>query len=387
MIKIQRMSEEAEVNLGGLDVPALTADSSGDIVYANEAAIDLLGLDWQRLAASLVDQAVVTGCVDEAHHCMLKLDGPAGVHRHFAVHVSKDSNGSIVLFIDEEVSADLIPSAKLEEILESISDCFFALDGHGTFVYANAHAAEFLGVPKRELLGRTLESFHPAETRFELARQKAMIERETTTYDSRLPSEERWIEVRAYPAGDGMVVYFSDITDRVHVQERLQFLALHDSLTKLPNRSYFQEQLKRAVAKSNRGVPSALLFLDMDRFKAVNDTVGHAAGDEVLVEFTKVVLSCVREEDTFARFGGDEFALLLENTSLDDALAISERIQKAVREHGFVIGGHVFSLGASIGLTPVRGTGAGGHVMALADSAMYEAKRRGGEQCVVVMDG
>jgi PAS domain S-box-containing protein len=125
------------------------------------------------------------------------------------------------MLINEEVSPDLIPSAKLEDILESIRDCFFAVDGKGEFVYANSHAATFLGVDKEELLGREVESFRAEHHWLGEAYDKAMVAREPTTYDSRLPRENSWIEVRAYPAGEGMAVYFSDITDRVHVQEQV----------------------------------------------------------------------------------------------------------------------------------------------------------------------
>jgi len=380
------MSSEAAVNLGGLDGPALYANSSGETIQANEAAIDLLGPGWESVAESLVNQAAARTNVESAHHCLLTFGAKDGAGRRFAVHLSRDEGGSWLLLIDDEIAPDLIPSARLEEILESTSDCFFALDSTSEIVYANSHAASFLGVSKDELLGRSLESLSPMNMQFSEAHNKAMVEREATTYDSRLPGEGRWIEVRAYPAGDGMAVYFCDITDKVQTQEQLTFLAHHDALTGLPNRAYFQEQLRKAVARSNRGVPSALLFMDMDRFKIVNDSVGHAAGDEVLQEFARVVAVCAREEDTFARFGGDEFALLLDDATMAEALVVARRIQDAVREHAFVADGRQFSLGVSIGLAPVFGRGSGGHAMALADSAMYEAKRLGGEQTCVMTE-
>jgi diguanylate cyclase (GGDEF)-like protein/PAS domain S-box-containing protein len=388
MASITLMSPEVFVKLGGIDEPALYADASGHLIQANRAAVDLLGPMWESVAESLVDQAAANDDVDEAHRCLLAYGARDGAPRNFAVHVFRDEHGCRLILIDEDVPPELIPSAKLEEILESIRDCFFAIDGNSEFVYANSHAAEFLGVPKDELRGRRVELFLGEHRWLAEAHDKAMVRREATNYDSRLPGENSWIEVRAYPAGDGMAVYFSDITDRVHVQEQVAFLALHDALTRLPNRRYFQEQLKKAVSKSKRGVPCALMFLDMDRFKAVNDTVGHAAGDEVLVEFAQVVAGCVRDADTFARFGGDEFALLLENAPLGEAHDVAERIQAAVGDHAFTVGGREFSLGVSIGLAPVQGAGAGGHSMALADSAMYEAKRRGGEQiCVMTAQG
>lgn len=380
VIRVEKMSAETAVHLGGLSGPALFVDPVGTRIQANEAAIELLGSAWEDVAASLIARAESRGPSADAHHCILTFDAPDGMGRHFAVHLSYDKAGCGLMLIAEEVPSDLVPSASLEEILESIQDSFFALDADGTFVFANSRAAESLGVAKRELLGRALGSFDPLDKAFAEARSAAMERRETTSYDVRVPGQERWIEVRAYPAGEGMAVYYSDITDRVQAQEELTFMALHDALTKLPNRSYFQEQLKKAVARSKRGVPSALLFMDMDRFKNVNDTVGHAAGDAVLIQFADLVSSCAREEDTLARIGGDEFALLLENTPADAALEVAERILRTVQEHEFEAAGQVFSLGVSIGLSPVYGTGAGGHVMAQADTAMYEAKHHGGER-------
>jgi len=383
---VERMSGEAAVKLGGLDGPTIFTDASGDLIQANQAAVELLGAGWEGVAESLVCQAAARTPAENSHHCMLTFGAHDG-SRRFAVHLSRDEDGCQLLLIDEEVSApDLVPSGRLEEILESTSECFFALGAQGEIVYANSRTADFFGTAREVLLGRTLESFGPAEARFSEAYNKAMVEREATTYDTRLPGDDRWIEVHAYPAGDGMAVYFSDITDKVQAQEQLTFLAHHDALTRLPNRAYFQEQLKKAVARSNRGVPSALLFMDMDRFKIVNDTVGHAAGDEVLREFGRVVSELARTEDTFARFGGDEFALLVENTTIPEAQAVAARIQAAVQGHTFVADGRTFSLGVSIGLAPVFGTGSGGHAMALADSAMYEAKHRGGEQTCVMTE-
>jgi diguanylate cyclase (GGDEF)-like protein len=247
------------------------------------------------------------------------------------------------------------------------------------FVYANSNAADFFDTNREDLLGQNLLSMHPFDSRFSEAYNKAMIENVSVTYDSRSPDQARWIEVRGYPVDGGMACYFTDITDRVTSQERITFMALHDSLTRLPNRRYLQEELIRAVARGKRGTVSALLFMDMDRFKIVNDTVGHAAGDAVLLEFAGVVASCVREEDMFARFGGDEFALLLGGANAEDGLVIGDRIKQAVVEHEFRVGSHRFSLGVSIGMTLVDGTLDEGHVMALADDAMYEAKTSGGE--------
>jgi len=338
-----------------------------------------MGSDWKECAAAIAEQTDTRGGHDEWHHRVLPCASSAEPSR-LAVHTTRLQDNSQLILLGEPDASDSTPSPLLGEILESISDCFFALDREGLFVYINTKAATFFGATRDALLGQSLVRVRPSDRRFDEAFEKVTKDGVAATYDARLPDEGVWIEVRAYPAGGGMACYFADVTERVSYQERITFMALHDPLTGLPNREYMQEQLVRAVARGRRGRPSTLLFMDMDRFKLVNDSVGHAAGDNVLVEFAAVVELCIRDEDMLARFGGDEFSLLLEGTGVEEAFIVCERIHQAVHEHEFCYGKHTFSLGVSIGMTLVDGTLDEGHVMALADDAMYEAKAGGGEQ-------
>ena len=122
----------------------------------------------------------------------------------------------------------------------------------------------------------------------------------------------RIVEVRSGPlAGScGWVATFEDITARRHAEKQVVFMARHDVLTRLPNRTVFRERIEAAVAQSGRAVAAAVLCLDLDHFKAVNDTLGHPIGDLLLREVGERLSACVREQDTVARFGGDEFAVL-----------------------------------------------------------------------------
>jgi len=379
VLRVEKMSSETSVRLGDLADPALLVSQDRMHVQANGAAIELMGASWQECAAALVRQTDARGSHDEWHHRVLSCEVEPKPMR-LAVHVTRLRDSSQLVLLGEPGASDLTPSPLLGEILESISDCFFALDGDGVFVYANANAAEFFGVPRSALIGTSLFTARPDEGRFTEAFNKAVHEGLAASYDARSPQGDRWLEIRGYPVEDGMACYFTDITDRVSSQERITFMAMHDSLTKLPNRQYVQDAIVRAVARARRGEPSALLFMDMDRFKIVNDTVGHAAGDAVIIEFAAVVGSCIREEDVFARFGGDEFALLLSGAGFEEAMMVSGRIHTAVGAHEFRVGSHSFSLGVSIGLTLIDGTIDVGMLMALADDAMYEAKQQGGEQ-------
>jgi diguanylate cyclase (GGDEF)-like protein len=163
------------------------------------------------------------------------------------------------------------------------------------------------------------------------------------------------------------------LTDAKTVQEMRQ--AFHDSLTGLASRALFLDKLEHQLAAGR--LASGLLFIDLDRFKPVNDTLGHAAGDELLVEVAVRIQQCLRSGDTGARFGGDEFAALLCDVDLDEAIAISDRITERIREPYHIMGKQVF-VNASTGIA--MGTGDGQDAAELlrnADVAMYRAKRRG----------
>jgi diguanylate cyclase (GGDEF)-like protein len=169
------------------------------------------------------------------------------------------------------------------------------------------------------------------------------------------------------------------VTDAARTREMLHS-ALHDALTGLPNRALFSDRLdQRLVGGRRRRAPTAVLFLDVDGLKRVNDTLGHLVGDEVLVETARRLSLSVRTEDTVARLGGDEFTMLLDTVSDEsEALAAADRLIEAVRQP-FVAGGRRLSLTASVGVRLARaGVDRSADVMRGADLAMYEAKRRGG---------
>lgn len=155
--------------------------------------------------------------------------------------------------------------------------------------------------------------------------------------------------------------------------------AAHDSLTNLVNRSEFEKHLSRALDLSrNKGVEHAVMFVDLDRFKIVNDTCGHGAGDQLLRDVVKVIGVCVRSTDIFGRLGGDEFGVILAHCGVAEAARVAEQIRKAVDDYRFEYGGRRFHIGASIGSVQVRqnwlSTAA---ILQAADSACYVAKHSG----------
>ncbi|MFZ5642434.1 MAG: bifunctional diguanylate cyclase/phosphodiesterase [Bacillota bacterium] len=186
---------------------------------------------------------------------------------------------------------------------------------------------------------------------------------------------------------DGRITHFvaikQDVTKRKQQEQQLSYLATHDPLTNLPNRRVLEDSLRRAVAKAGRGNQSCLLFMDLDNFKIVNDTLGHTAGDQVLYNLTHLIQSLLRTGDLLARFGGDEFAVLLEGVGIDKALSIAERMRREVEEHRFVVGDQNFHLTLSIGLVVVDGEYEQEAVLSQADTAMYLAKDHGRNRVIV----
>lgn len=167
-------------------------------------------------------------------------------------------------------------------------------------------------------------------------------------------------------------------------RKELQFLATHDFLTGLPNRYFLELNLKRALARARRGRQSALLFLDLDNFKLINDTLGHGAGDRALRFIVELLRKNLREGDLLARVGGDEFAVLLEGSSYEEAKIIAERLRRIVDETPVTLEGHTFNLSLSIGITLLDEKMDIQKILGRADAALYAAKESGGNTCVVV---
>jgi diguanylate cyclase (GGDEF)-like protein/PAS domain S-box-containing protein len=203
----------------------------------------------------------------------------------------------------------------------------------------------------------------------------------------------RWMLARgiAVRNGAGQVTRIAgsqtDISDRKEVEERLLRQALYDPLTGLPNRTLFMDRLRQTLRRARRNPKKscAVLFLDMDRFKEVNDSLGHATGDQLLVAFARRLEKSVRPGDTVARLGGDEFTVLLEDVrGLDDAVRVAERTQKDFAAP-FALDGQEVFVTVSIGIAPGGSYEHPEELLRDADTAMYRAKERG-RACFEVFD-
>jgi diguanylate cyclase (GGDEF)-like protein len=176
------------------------------------------------------------------------------------------------------------------------------------------------------------------------------------------------------------VLNLRDVTERVRAEAELRYQAFHDALTGLPNRALFMDRLKLATERARRRTDQvfAVLFLDLDNFKAINDSLGHIMGDQLLIQVSRRLKACLRTADTIARMGGDEFTILLEDlTNEREALLIVERLQKELAQT-FKLGTHHVQVSASIGV--VSGSPAyerAEEMLRDADIAMYRAKSSG----------
>lgn len=204
----------------------------------------------------------------------------------------------------------------------------------------------------------------------------ALVRRDTTSLA---------IESSAAPMHneDGQIIggamVFRDVSSTRRMAQRITWAATHDALTDLVNRREFETRVETALLSAqNFAHHHVLFYLDLDQFKIVNDTCGHAAGDALLKQISGVLLGCLRGTDTLARLGGDEFGVLLECCSLNRARVIATNLLTAVREHRFVWNGRAFTVGVSIGVVVITAdTGTRAEIFAAADSACYDAKEHG----------
>ena len=203
---------------------------------------------------------------------------------------------------------------------------------------------------------------------------------------NRRKTGERYLElltITAITDDDGNTTHyaglFTDITQNRRNEEQSRQLAYYDALTGVPNRRLLEDRLGHAIRHAHRKeMLLAVMFMDLDRFKEVNDTLGHAVGDDLLLQFTTRVKDCLREDDTLARLGGDEFIVLLpEMERLSDVFAVADRLIEA-NKRAYQINGNHINVGSSIGISlyPEDGTTVQ-ELINGADIAMYRAKREG----------
>ena len=277
-------------------------------------------------------------------------------------------------------------------LLDAVPAAVVIVAPDGTIVFANDELEQLTGYRRAELAGQPVEVLVPGDRREAHAAARAVFELRPCRrpMGTGLDIACRRADGSLFPAdvslspleagGETFVVAtIVDETERRRSADELFHRAVHDPLTGLPNRVLLIDRLDHALARADRRAQTvAVLYVDLDGFKAINDTSGHAVGDEVLRIVAERLAGAVRPEDTVARFGGDEFVVLCEDLAdPGDALRVADRI---LADLGRPIqhGSGLARLSASIGVVMADGPGSGAALIEAADEAMYRAKRRGG---------
>jgi diguanylate cyclase (GGDEF)-like protein/PAS domain S-box-containing protein len=280
--------------------------------------------------------------------------------------------------------------------LDSLAEAIIATDKEGRISYANAAAENLTGVEAGNAIGKTLEDIIGLVDETDRRLLSDPVKQALTTGApvnlsrralllSKTNGSERSIELSASPIRNaekeltGAVILLHDVTELRGLARQMSYQATHDALTGLVNRREFERRLEEAVESGHRGDGQHVLcYIDLDRFKVVNDTSGHLAGDSMLREVAKLLRDAVRDSDTVARLGGDEFGMLLIGCPLEKARQIADDVCRVVADYRFVWKDRIFNIGTSVGLVEVsRESGTLEELLAAADSACYVAKKQG----------
>ena len=274
-------------------------------------------------------------------------------------------------------------TAHFRSLVTSSTDLVAAFGPRGCS-YVSSSVTEMLGRPESEVLGHGFARFVHVDDREALdvacanGQAHELVFRLQNKFGEWRQLEAHVSDLRADRHVRGIVLNARDVTERVRLEQELTHQAFHDGLTGLANRALFRDRLDQSLSRSARtGESLAVLFVDLDGFKQVNDTLGHDAGDQLLEEVARRFTTAIRPSDTLARLGGDEFALLLEEADEPLSVTVAERLLERLTKEIF-LAGREMSLGASVGVVVHNGgSGQSEELMRHADLAMYAAKKGG----------
>lgn len=312
----------------------------------------------------------------------------------FWVHVSGDlvTNQEEVLWTMVDITQrKLLETEKYQQnqLIEQIQDGIVITDLSAIITDWNSGAKNMLGYDKEEVLGLSTEEMYLEEDyAIRNKHMKELLEKGVFRAERKLMSkcgDIIEVDLTASILKDvdgnpmGMLGYFKDITNRKKVQEKMEYLASHDTLTGLPNRMLFHDRLKQGIKSAERKKTTlALLFIDLDHFKEINDALGHEVGDTVLKEVASRLQGLLRKEDTVSRLGGDEFTVILQEISeVEDTKYLAKKILKAL-EAPIVIDEKSLFVSSSIGISIYPNDSLeSDNLLKCADMAMYKAKSEG----------
>ncbi|MEW9897590.1 diguanylate cyclase [Chitinivorax sp. PXF-14] len=373
--------------------------------YFGQTAVELIGQSFEsrfvmaQVCRQLLLMLKTQGAVRD-EECGIRGRNGQTCWVQLAGRKTSHGDGSLLLFalhdITERKRADAAlrdSEARLRAILDTTSEGFVQYDlVNGLIVDVNEAMCRLTGYPREALLGRPPADFVDEPSRQTLSEQLALAGREhhrqfeLTLYTRE--GEARVLLVNAstrFDAEQHPVFSFcliTDITERKLNEERVLYLAFYDTLTALPNRFLFQERIDQALLQQKRqGGLVALMFVDLDDFKLVNDTLGHDCGDQLLREVARRLNACVRRSDTVARLGGDEFVLLLPNLKArEDAILVARKVVTSLTVP-VLIEDQLLTVSLSLGVALCPDDGNDPDLLRKkADMAMYAAKRAGKNQ-------
>lgn len=383
--------------ISGINIAPTTPTHNIDCV--DDLASQTLQYVWDntQAVAGQMQQVIVTGeTVQFEYHLTL-----CEQNLWFMANISLISDQT-VLWVARDISdlkqaeKDLFQEKELAQVtLQAIGDAVITTDVHGNIYKFNPVAERLTGWQTSETQGRPLsevfniiheETRQPIENPIQLAlKEERVVDLSNHTILIARNGTEYSIEDSAAPIRDhnnqimGAVMVFHDITHSRDLTRQLSWQASHDPLTHLANRRKFDQTLRNTLQRAKKESQNHVLcFLDLDQFKVINDTCGHAAGDELLCQVSKLLQQSIRVTDTVARLGGDEFAILLSQCSLARATIIAENLRQVIQNFRFSWTHKTFSIGVSIGLVTFNQDSTKlDDIVGAADAACYAAKAKG----------
>jgi diguanylate cyclase (GGDEF)-like protein/PAS domain S-box-containing protein len=360
--------------------PMWIADAgTGAVLDVNAAAIAAFGWPRQDFLGHHVDELIVldVGTGEVRHRTSDGGQRLVDLAHHDLTHAGRPARLTVV----DDLGLRRDAEARLRAIIDDAADAILTIDGAGCIEIANPATARMFGYGVDELTGAHIDSLLGSDrdssgqqrTRVQLGREATGRRRDGTTFPLELSVTETSVDGRTVAT-----VVARDVTERKAFERRLAHQGTHDALTGLPNRTLFMDRVGHALAATRRTHRlMAVLFCDIDRFKVVNDSLGHTAGDALLYAVAARFRQAVRTSDTVARFGGDEFVILAEDLADEaDATVVAEKLAGALREP-ISVGGNEIVVTSSIGIAMPEDISTPETLVRDADVAMYRAKGRG----------
>ena len=361
-------------------------------MYANKGSSQILE-SWGCVVGEQVPEDILRRCLDALAANRPQEVDIAYCGREYSFMFAPSVENRYVSIFAHDITERQHAKAemsKLSRAVEQTAESIYITDAQGVIEYVNPAFERITGYRRAEVLGKTPSLFKSGRHAPEFYERIWQTILAGEVYSDILINRRKdgtlyYEEKSITPLFDekGQITHFistgKDITERMQAEERLHHLAYHDVLTDLPNRALFMDRLSHALSRRHeKGSRIAVMFLDVDRFKTINDTLGHDSGDRLLQCFARMLSNCVREGDTVARFGGDEFAILLEDVSSLQAVAhIADKIKEAL-VRPFKADGQDLYVTTSIGISLYPDDGADAEtLLKYADAAMYRAKEVG----------